>query len=922
MEKKKLKLKKIKLKKDIPNDSISQFKSHWKKGNAAEKILTIIMGFLVLGFTMCIVFFLFVVISAPPFDAENLYTKESSIILDAAGNEIARLGTENRERVTYDQLPEVFVDALIATEDSRFFQHSGVDMARFAKATIGQLLGNSGAGGASTLTMQVVKQRYTDSTAEGLKGIIRKFTDIYMAVFKLEKNYTKEQIIEYYVNIPGLGSGTFGIEQASETYFGKPIGELTLSEAALIAGLFQAPSAYNPFSYPEKAEARRNQVLTLMKRHGYISEEECELAKSISVESLLVTTHSSVSNNQGFIDTVVEDVYARTKKDPYLVSMKIHSTLIQEKQDVINNINNGTTYKWPNETLQTGIAVIDVDTGALVAVGAGRNKKSERSLNYATMIKKHPGSTAKPIFDYGPAIEYLNWSTGQTLVDDQYTYSNGASIKNWNNTYEGIMTAKKALASSRNIPALETFQQLSQEQIKTFVTNLGITPEYDKAGYINESHSIGGFTGTNALEMAAAYATFARGGIYIEPYSFTSVEFLDSGETYTVTPEKRTVMAESTAYMINMILKYAVTNSYVTAGSKSGTDVASKTGTSTVDSAFKESLGIKASIIGDSWQMVYSPDYVCGVWVGYENITSTQYLTNSMGGTVKKAIVKQLTSGILEPNSRWKQPSSVVSATVELETNPLTLASEFTPEALKSVEYFKKGTVPSETSTRFSKLETPTNLKATSNNGTVTLTWKGIDTPEAINQTFLENYFKEGYKTFADKYLQKRLEYNAANIGSLGYHVYITANGSTTDLGFTTSTSYKYNGVLSGNTTFTVKSAYSIFKANMSSGATATIETEGTTTPSRNWSIELNGSKTLTVQGYYNFINLGNYPITVKNNGIDVTSSASIANECWDENDNEANCATLDCKHKYTISHTATYNNEQKSVTRKLNPGC
>ena len=352
-----------------------------------------------------------------------MYTKEASILFDSKGEELARLGTENRQKVTYDELPEVFIDALVATEDSRYFQHSGVDMARFLKATIGQVFGQSGAGGASTLTMQVAKQRLTNSEASGIKGIIRKFTDVYLSVFVLEKKYSKEQLIEFYVNIPYLGSGSYGIEQASQVYFGKSASELSLPEAATIAGLFQAPVAYDPFDYPEKAESRRNQVLNLMKRHGYISEEECEIAKSIPLKSLLVESESTTNQFQGFIDTVVEEVIDRTGKNPYETPMSIKTTMVREKQEAINNIYNGTTYKWLNDTVQAGIAVVDNDNGSLIAVGAGRNRKRLREYNYATMIKRHPGSTAKPIFDYGPAIEYLNWSTGKMIIDDKYTYS-------------------------------------------------------------------------------------------------------------------------------------------------------------------------------------------------------------------------------------------------------------------------------------------------------------------------------------------------------------------------------------------------------------------------------------------------------------------------------------------------------------------
>lgn len=906
---------------------LKKFRLRFKKGNIGEKILTLFMLLMVLVFIAVLAFVIYIIISAPEFEAEKLYTKEASIIYDAKGNEIARLGTENRERVTYDDLPEVFIDALVATEDSRFFQHSGVDMARFLKATLGQLAGSSGAGGASTLTMQIAKQRINGNEASGIKGIIRKFSDIYVSVFKLEKNYTKEQIIELYVNIPQLGS-VYGIEQASQKYFGKSISEVSLSEAALLAGIFQAPTAYNPFNSTEKAEARRNQVLNLMERHGYITKEECELAKSIKVEDLIVKSGTSTNKYQGFINTVIEEVKKRTGKDPYTVSMKIESTMMPEKQDVINNIYNGkTSFKWADDAIQAGIAVTDVKTGAIIAVGASR-KQGELVYNYATMINRHPGSSAKPLFDYGPAIEYLNWSTGTTLVDDAYTYSNGAYIKNWDNGYRGIMTVKTALASSRNIPALQAFQAVNQSDINKFVTGLGITPEYEKGStFINESHSIGGFNGVNPVQMSAAYGAFARGGIYIEPYSFTKVEFLDTGEIYTVTPEKRTVMSEATAYMINMILKYAVTSGNVTAGSKSGTDIASKTGTSTVSAAAKKAAGITGSIIGNSWQMSYSPQYVCAVWVGYDNeVTKEHYLTSSKGSYARKTLSVELTKGIQESGHTWTKPSSVVSATIELETIPLALASDYTPSKLRSTEYFKAGTVPDEVSTRFSKLENPTGLTATYNMGVVNLTWNAIKTPDAIDTTYLTNYFNEGYKTFAEKYLKKRLEYNEKNIGNIGYEVYISNSSSGyTSLGFTTNNSFTYNGTLSESRTFMVKSSYSKFKDNMSPGTTVVVNPTGeiVPAPTSDWKVELNGASTMTVQEYYDFINAGNKPVKVLDSNYDVTSQAKLGTPtCWDGNNNEVSCSTLDCNESYYIQYTITYNNKSKSLSRTLSEGC
>ena len=924
---KKIKIKKRTKKTNInSNDkgNLSAFKRRFKKGNLGEKILIIIMLILVSVFILGFAFAIYIVISAPDFDVNNLYTKEASIVYDSENNEIARLGTENRQRVTYDDLPEVFVDALVATEDSRFFQHHGVDLARFIKASIGQVLGQSGAGGASTLTMQIAKQRYSGYESSGIKGLVRKFTDMYMSVFKLEKTYTKEQLIEFYVNIPNLGSSAFGIEQAAQTYFNKSISEVNLAEAALLVGLFQAPSAYNPINYPEKAEARRNQVLNLMKRHGYINDEECEIAKSIKVKDMIYNGSRSNNKNIGFINTVVEEVIKRTGKNPYIVPMKIKSTMIQSKQDVLNDLYAGTNknLKWPNEYIRAGVAVTDVNTGAIVAVGANR-KNDERNYNYATMIKRHPGSSAKPIFDYGPAIEYLNWSTGQMVVDDEYTYSNGGYIKNWDNRYKGIMTIKTALASSRNIPALYAFQQLSQNQLKTFVTGLGITPEYEN-GYINEAHSIGGFNGVNPLQMSAAYATFARGGVYIEPYSFTEIEFLDTGEIYTVTPEKRTVMSDSTAYMINAILTYAVKSGEVSAGSKSGTEVASKTGTSTIPAATKKGCTVKGDIIGDSWQVTYTPEYSYAVWVGYDENKGNTCLTSSAANTVKKAIVRELTSKINSTNKIFTKPASVVTATIELETNPIQLASEYTPDNLKSVEYFKEGTVPDTESTRFSKLSAPTNIKADYVSGTniVTLTWNGINTPDAVSDTFLDNYFKENYGVWAEKYLGKRKEYNAANIGNFGYDIYVNNGSGYNYVAFSTGTTYTYTGAITNNTTFMVKSAYSIFKSNASDPATVTVNAINDN-PDENISVELNGASSMTVAEYYNFIK-NNKPLKVHSNNNDITDKASYTTTCLEElTGEECNVTSMDCTTSYILTHKAIYNGKSsKTIQRTLKAGC
>ena len=870
---------KIKNNARIAKYEADQLKLKYKKGGLGQKLLIIFMLFLIFCLTIGIIFTLYVIINSPKFDTSNLYSKEASVLLDKNGNEFARLGTENRELVNYEELPQVLVDAIVATEDSRYFQHNGVDLARFTKAVIGQLMGRSDAGGGSTLTMQVVKNAYTSTVSGGIQGIIRKFTDIYMSVFKVEKSYTKEQIIEFYVNIPYLGSGSYGVEQASQIYFNKSVDELSLVEAATIAGLFQAPDAFDPYKYPSKAENRRNIVLNLMCRHGYITEQQRDLAKSIPLESTLNSSSKSVNKYQGFVDTVVMEIIDRTGNDPATTSMTIYTTLDPTKQDVIEDIYN--TYKWKNEKVQAAMTIIDVKDGSISAIGAGRNKKTERSLNYATSIKRHPGSTAKPIFDYGPAIEYLNWSTGQTVIDDTFKYSGGGSIKNWDNGFKGIMTAKTALAQSRNIPALYAFQQLNQKQIKEFVTNLNIKPAYEN-DYINESHSIGGFDGVNPLQMAAAYATFARGGTYIEPYSFTKLEYTNSGETYTVKPKKTKAMSESTAYMINMMLKYAVDSGAVSASKPGGTDVASKTGTSTVSSAAKKANGIKGSIVGDSWQVTYSPDLCVSLWYGYENLVSKDYyLTQNEGSSQRRSLTKILSSKLLTSGANWKKPTTVVQAEIELETDPLELPSAATPEDLRSTEYFKKGTVPTDTSIRFAQLDNPTDLNYTETTNGITITWKGIPTPKAIDKNFLTDYFANNvYKYWGDKYLNKRIETNDTMLGKVAYAIYINDNYIAT----TTETNYTYSGIITSSTNITVKSTYTNYKACESTGTSIVATPIGTTSPTTpstttDFTIRLT-KKEMTLDEYNSLFNAGTLITVLDKNGNDITNQATITNTC------------------------------------------
>lgn len=819
---KKLKFKKEKKEQIEIEDEVSTAKKKKKKARIGYYVLIGITFFAICMFIGAIGFCYYIYKSAPEFNPSQLYEKDASLIYDASGNLIATLGTEKREKVSYDELPEVLVDAIVATEDSRFFQHNGFDFPRFLKASLQQVLGNGGAGGASTITMQVSKNAFTSTEASGIAGIIRKFTDIYLAIFKIEKKYTKQEILEFYVNSYYLGSGSYGVEQASQTYFGKNVKDLSLSEAALIAGLFQAPGAYDPYLNPNDAEARRNQVLNLMVRHGYIDSQTAEEAKQISVTSLLASDSYSVLNKyQGFIDTVVQAVIDDTGSNPYNVPMIIYSTMVASKQDVINGLYDGTSgYKFKDDKIQVGIAVIDNKTGAIIAVGAGRNKTKEMTFNYATMTNAHPGSTAKPIFEYGPGIENNKWSTYTPFFDEPTNYTGGGTIKNWNNKYEGMMTLKNCLKNSKNTCAVQAFQKVDNKIIFDYVTSVGITPESSN-GYIGEAHAVGAFTGVSPVTLAGAYSVFASGGYYTKPYSYTKLVYRDSGEEIDQDITRTKVISAQTSYLITTIL-YGVTPSVANV---SGTNVATKTGTSSYDDALLEKYDLTSSVIRDSWVATYTPDYTITFWYGYDSLDDEHYACkcyNVMGAatTQRRTIQGILAKGIFEKNSKFNSPGGITSVKVELGTIPAQKPSEFTPASLIETHLFLSGSEPTETSTRFSKLTSPSGLNLTEVGTTVHASWTSPGTPTAVDPTYLESYFNSGYGNYAEKYYNLRLQYNASTIGTFGFNIYLLKGSTLQYVGWTANTEYTINLTDYSGTwdAVVVKSAYSIFKANASEG--------------------------------------------------------------------------------------------------------
>ena len=912
-------MKKFRKKKDnVDGESTPKKKRRFRFG---YWLLVFILTCGLLCFMAGIGFCYYIVKSAPEFDKNNMFEKESTRIFDADGNLYATLGSEKREKVSYDELPQVLIDAIIATEDSRFFQHNGFDAPRFLKASISQVLGRGG-GGASTLTMQLSKLEYTDFEDQGIRGIIRKFTDIYMAVFKLEKAFTKEEIIEYYVNIPCMGGNIYGVQQASQYYFGKDVGDINLVEAAMIAGMFQSPNGYNAYINPNDANARKNTVLYLMKRHGYITDDEYKAGTSVEIKDFLDEGVSSTNEYIGFIDTVVADVIEKTGHNPYDIPMDIYTTMRKDKQDVINNFYK--TYKFKDSKIQVGVAVVDVKTGALIAVGAGRNKKGANTLNLATFdyqTKRHPGSTIKPILDYGPAIEYENLSTYGPFIDEKTPYGSGY-MRNFNGKYKGFMTMRDCLKNSVNTCALQAFNMTTNEQKMEFMTNLGVQPE-EGITKLPLSYSVGAFNTATPEILAGAYAAFGNGGYYTKPYSFTKIVYRESEEEYTPDIERKRVMKAQTAYILSTVLT-GVTTSRLKV---SGTQVATKTGTSSYDTALLKSYGLGSSVIPDSWTSSYTTDYAMAIWYGYpdgltkDNVKNKYYMKMSHASNERLKIQAALGNKIYEKNAKFKNPGGLTTTEVELETIPAQKPSAYTPSKLKKSFIFISGTEPSEVSNRFSKLTDPTPGTYTLNGKSLTVTWNSPGIPEAADENYLLDYFNKGYTIWAEDYYKKRLSYNSSNIGDFGFAIYLTSGTSSTYVGFTKDTTYnidlnKYYGTFDG---VIIKSIYSKFKSNASDGIKIAFNASGKEDNVYNVTMS-NLTKALNLNDKYSYLDSSSVT-SIKLNGNEIKSEVTDLNVSFTSiSSKDGKSVQIDSftstAGTYKVTYTVTFKHASNSTTK------
>ena len=639
------------------------------------------------------------------FDAKKLLSSGASVMYDDQGQVLYTYGSEEngtRENITYEDLPQVLVDAVVAAEDSRFFEHNGFDLPRIAKAAMSNLVAGGIRGGGSTITQQLIKKTYFPNAE---KTYTRKFSEIILAI-QADKALSKEEILTLYLNKIYFGRSTrsIGISSASRYYFDKDVSELTLPEAAMLAGSLNSPYNYDPYYCLNNATERRNTILNLMVKHGYITQKECDDAKNVKVENMLCSskiTNSSV--NAAYVDIVTDEVKKRTGLDPLKTQMNIYTYCNSETQALAAAIGNGEKYDYSDEDMRMGGSVQSSQDGRIVAVIGGRNYNFG-NYSYATS-KQQPGSSVKPFLDYGLAFENLDWCTGKTLEDTPYSKGK-FTPKNWDGQFHGTVTLTSALENSWNIPAIKTYEEVTKEIGKSGVTSamesIGIDMS-SESNVTNLSYAIGGWNkGISPVEMASAYATISNNGLYTESHTINYIEVVQTGERYEIDKEiqnnaKQSDYSKASAYMVRQVMLDYTKNGSGNYAYVSGIEnVGAKTGTSNWSSTAKNGMAGKSR---DLWMSAYTSDYICSVWMGFgkEGIdkgkTTSQY--KAYPGKVVQTLLNHLQSKGSQ-KSYPDQPDDVEQAAMVKGIYPYVSPSEGMSEDMIIQAWFKKGTAPAQ----------------------------------------------------------------------------------------------------------------------------------------------------------------------------------------------------------------------------------
>lgn len=609
----------------------------------------------------------------------------TSIIYDGQSDVVTRLhGVQDRIWVSVSELQPSTVYAFISAEDARFFEHEGVDVIRIAGAIVADIKAGSYVQGASTISQQLIKLSHLTSE----KTISRKAEEAALA-YEMERQYSKEDILEMYLNYVYFGGGYYGIEAAAEGYFGVHASDLTLDQSAMLAGILKSPSGYAPHINYAASINRRNNILRLMRDYGYITDDE---KKQASARRPTILHDKNEEYSGYYTDAVTKSAAALmgiTVDELIRGGYSIYSAMDSDIQHYCEEMfKNGELF--PAEDSEAAIVVLEPSTGMVVAMVGGRSYTGGISFNRATDIRRQPGSVIKPVIAYAPAFEYLNYTAADMILDEETTFAD-YTPSNYGNKYYGWVTVREAVTKSLNVPAVKTLSAVGVYRAKDFAKRCGI--EFDDKDD-SLALALGGFTyGVSPLQIAGAYSCFASGGIYNTPTLIKKITDRNGLTVYEYRQDSRRVMSEANAYILTSMLKSVVTEGTGHRLNTLDIPIAGKTGT----------VGL-ANGNRDAWMAGYTPEYTAVVWQGYDSDRLGLLPSSATGGTYPALMLYELFNHIY-PDGRsgdFERPESVKQYSIDAKTlkkqHKVVLANAMTPQSSRVTEYFTEETAPEDVS--------------------------------------------------------------------------------------------------------------------------------------------------------------------------------------------------------------------------------
>ena len=612
---------------------------------------------------------------------------QTSSLYDMNGELMSELrGSENRIIVSLDEIPLHTRQAFIAAEDLRFYDHRGIDVYRILGALRSNLKSGSLAEGASTITQQLAK--LTHLSAE--KTIRRKLEEINLA-FQIEKVYNKDEILAMYLNTVYFGRGAYGIQAAAQAYFGVDAEDLTLNQSASLAAIIKAPSIYAPHISPSNNRSRRQYILSVMAENGFISQEEKQAALDESIWVLAQEAEKQLYS--WYIDEALREsaeLLGLSADEVIQGGFKIYTAYDARLQSIADEVYADSSF-FPaaasdGTPIQSAMAVVDTNNGAVLAMIGGRDYTVRRGLNRATQMRRQPGSALKPLAVYGPALE-LGYTTASVLLDEKTSFG-GYTPRNAGDRYYGLVTMRTAIRNSLNTTAVRLLEEIGLDASIQYLNKMGIpTRNSDR----NLSLALGSMTyGVTPVELAAAYVPYANGGIYHQPYCVERIETVDGSNVYERKDSGKQVLSAQNAFLMTSLLQSVVSSGTGTRMLAANTPIAGKTGTVSMTGGNR-----------DIWMTAYTPEISVAVWMGYDQTDAKHKISNGITGgrntaSLAAAFFKKAYADREKPD--FSQPDGLVWLTLDKRAltsrGSIMLASDKTPKEYRLSEVFAASNRP------------------------------------------------------------------------------------------------------------------------------------------------------------------------------------------------------------------------------------